>query len=358
MSSNQPGPSDTAPTSDAAEVRCDGSAGGRFRIWLLIAKVGIALIVVWALGRQIVDLVQAWSRQGPPLGSPVVAAAWIGLSGVLYLFGQLCFGLFWLKLLRQVGIEDSRLSILKAYAVGTLGKYVPGKALVVVMRTGLLRGGAGLRLPVALTSLYETVGMMAVGGGVAAVCFYVVCAERIAYWGGAAILAIGMSLVLHPIVFGRIAKFASMPLKGRVPVEMARRCYRVWLCWGVLQLVGWLCAGGSLVAVGRAVGIAGGYWEHGMLMTGAVGWATSVGFVVLLMPAGLGVRELLMTTVLAFRFPGPTATAAVLLLRIVWTGAELAWSGVFSVFVRAPRAKAGDDPVVLRADGKRPSVVE
>ena len=87
-----------------------------------------------------------------PFGTPSPAAlagqgeyswdfdpGWLGLAGVLYLLGLLPAGLFWHRVLLVLG-QDARLGeTLRAYYIGHLGKYVPGKAMVVVIRAGLIR---------------------------------------------------------------------------------------------------------------------------------------------------------------------------------------------------------------------------
>src|SRR5690606_13421225 len=56
---------------------------------------------------------------------------------------------------------------IRSYYCGQLGKYVPGKALVPVIR-GQMTAAAGGRFRVgALAAVYETLLMMAVGGGLA-----------------------------------------------------------------------------------------------------------------------------------------------------------------------------------------------
>ena len=55
---------------------------------------------------------------------------------------------------------------LAAYYIGHLGKYVPGKAMVIVLRCGLLRGQPLDRGLIVASVFLETLTMMAVGGGV------------------------------------------------------------------------------------------------------------------------------------------------------------------------------------------------
>ena len=63
---------------------------------------------------------------------------WLVLSGLLYLVGLLPEGLFWRRALRAMGQDAPLWRTLRAYFIGHLGKYVPGKAMVVVLRTGLI----------------------------------------------------------------------------------------------------------------------------------------------------------------------------------------------------------------------------
>ena len=47
---------------------------------------------------------------------------------------------FWYRTLQAFGQAPEGLSSLRAFFIGHLGKYVPGKAMVVVLRTALVRG--------------------------------------------------------------------------------------------------------------------------------------------------------------------------------------------------------------------------
>ena len=64
---------------------------------------------------------------------------WLVAAGLIYLAGLLPFALFWFRVLRVLGQRPTLRETLRAYYIGHLGKYVPGKAMVVVMRTALIR---------------------------------------------------------------------------------------------------------------------------------------------------------------------------------------------------------------------------
>ena len=69
-----------------------------------------------------------------------LAPGWLVLSGLLYLLGMLFAGLYWYRVLRDLGQEPYLGETLRAYFIGHLGKYVPGKAMVIILRAGLLSG--------------------------------------------------------------------------------------------------------------------------------------------------------------------------------------------------------------------------
>ena len=60
---------------------------------------------------------------------------------------------------------------LRAYLVSHLGKYVPGKAMVVVMRAGMSVPFGARGATAAIATFYETLVMMASGGLLAALGF-------------------------------------------------------------------------------------------------------------------------------------------------------------------------------------------
>ena len=93
---------------------------------------------------------------------------WLAASGGLYLLGTLFSGIFWHRVLRALGQNVGFWTALRAYYIGHLGKYVPGKAMVVILRAGLIRG-QGVDTSLAVVSVFfETLTMMSVGALLAA----------------------------------------------------------------------------------------------------------------------------------------------------------------------------------------------
>src|SRR5262249_55867674 len=72
-------------------------------------------------------------------------------------------------LLHSLGQQPSRLAAFRAYYVSQLGKYLPGKAVAVVMRVALVRSPGVSGGVAALTTFYEVLTTMASGVLLAAV---------------------------------------------------------------------------------------------------------------------------------------------------------------------------------------------
>ncbi len=130
---------------------------------------------------------------------------------IAFVGSQVCFALFWRKLLRRSGVETTWRQVFRAYGIGTLGKYVPGKACVVLIRTGLLPHPDGGGLAIGLTVVYETLAMMAAGGVVACLCLLLVQPQQWTGWVAPATVAGGFVIGLHPAIFGRLAALAAPP---------------------------------------------------------------------------------------------------------------------------------------------------
>ncbi|MDP7206105.1 MAG: hypothetical protein QGH11_11065, partial [Pirellulaceae bacterium] len=64
----------------------------------------------------------------------------LGFAGGVYLGGLVPCWWYWRYTLRSMGQSPALLGSLAAYFIGHLGKYVPGKAMVVVLRAGYIRG--------------------------------------------------------------------------------------------------------------------------------------------------------------------------------------------------------------------------
>ena len=290
----------------------------RWKKWLIAAiKLLIVALVVWFIRGTIVD---AWRELGKHRWH--FDYAWLTLAGLFYAAGVFVCGVFWHRVLRALGQEAGLAETLRAYYIGHLGKYVPGKAMVVILRTGLIRSHRVDTTLAAASVFFETLTMMAVGAflgaGVVAVFFR---EETLLFWGAVAMM-LASGVPTFPPVFQRVVRLvvklagishlggADIPVcqeyldhTGRQECLPHRTHYRqiaphgdpltgigygITLVGWILCAIGWVLLGLSLWAVLRGMGVV---TDSPIVLlylyTAAVSLATVVGFVSFV-PGGQG----------------------------------------------------------------------
>jgi uncharacterized membrane protein YbhN (UPF0104 family) len=281
------------------------------------------------------------------LGDRTIAWPWLLASGTVYVIGWLPCLLFWRLILRSLGSQPSWSVLLRAYYYGHLGKYVPGKAAAIVIRTSMLKA-ENVPMSVSMVSVVlETLGTMgvglAVGLGLAAfvlpdeawlnVPLWIRPVHEHAWLGP---LLVGLAAVVFvSLGAASLIKLAARLSKtGLADVQSPSDLRRVLVVGLLLLIPTWLLHGLSLGLVLESVGAAVWTWQSFMVWTGAIGAGSSLGFFVLFAPGGLGVREGLLMTFLQPSVGGPVAVLAAALLRLVWLIAELAAAGILMTVMR------------------------
>ena len=125
---------------------------------ILVLKAVLAVLVLVYVGRHVVRTWDDLHKHGRTLH---VAPAWIALAMLLYLLGLAACGYYFGRVMRATATPVSDLAALRAYVISHLGKYVPGKAMVVVMRVGLVAPYGARPATAAFATLYETLVMSA-----------------------------------------------------------------------------------------------------------------------------------------------------------------------------------------------------
>ena len=330
------------------------------RRWWPAIKWLLGLAILLFIGRQF-----ARDLQRPDLWQRQLHPGWLAIAGLLYLLGLGCSAVYWYRLLGHLGPRPPLLTAVRAYYVGHLGKYLPGKAWAVFLRASLVRpGGVSLGLAT-LTTFYEVLTTMAAGVLVAAVLFPLVgtASGDKPHWGTlrhlvrletppegvptvtaallSVLLLVPIGAPLLPPVFNRLAHHLSLPFRDREVVLPT--VHHTHLGEGLLLAgVGWLLLGASLGAALRAIlGPELPWSAEGLGRLAAImGLSYVAGFVIVVAPSGLGVREFCLTLFLTpelAALPGlgldegaarGVAVLAVLVLRLVWTLAELVTAGL------------------------------
>jgi len=298
-------------------------------------KLLLGGVVIIAAGRHVLQTWTGLQSQGIFIQFEI---GWLILAALAYQVGLVLDGVWFGRILQHTATPIARLAAIRAYLISHLGKYVPGKALVVIMRVALVVPAGARAATAAFATLYETLVMMAAGGLVACLGFLVEPGSRgTVPWLGEvplAILAIlpacGFLVLTYPPVFERLTRLISVPFPGVGPdvwPAIPARLQLEGLAWTAL---GWLFLGASQIAVLYGVGYRDLSPEMFPAVIGSVALATVAGFVVPISPGGLGVREWVLWTSLGATLDHGWAVVASLTLRLVWIGAELVGSAMLA----------------------------
>jgi uncharacterized membrane protein YbhN (UPF0104 family) len=297
-------------------------------VWVQRAiKAAVGTVVLLAVGRHVA---RTWSELHADGRAVHVEATWIVAAVALYLAGLCGSGVFFGRILRDSPTPVALLPAVRAYLISHLGKYVPGKAMVVVMRVGLVVPYGARSATAAFATLYETLVMMAAGGLIAALGFATRAGQPLFLALGLG-LAIAFLVVVEPRVFPRLVAPLRLPFPNVGPEALPRLSHRL-LAQGLLwSALAWTLLGLSQVAVIRAVTPDGVPVEQWPLIVGSVALATVAGFVIAVVPGGLGVREGVLMTALTPALGPETAVISALALRLAWVVGELLVAAVLSV---------------------------
>ena len=295
--------------------------------WLLALKLLIvALVVGWvahALSRALGQLDDhAWQLK----------PAWLLAAGGCYLLGLLPAAIFWQRVLRVLG-QDAKLGeTLRAYYIGHLGKYVPGKAMVVVIRAGLIRSRRVNTAVAAVSVFFETLTMMAVGAFIAAAILAAEFRDQRLLFLLAVALMVAAGVPTFPPVFKRLVRLFGVGKSDTATADKLESLgYGTLLSGWIAMAVGWGLLGLSLWATLRAMGVADVHllWELPRYVA-SVCLAMVAGFLSLI-PGGIGVRDMVLAELMAPRYGVVVALASAVLLRLVWLVSELIVSSILYV---------------------------
>lgn len=317
----------------------------RRRQWIALLKWLAGIVVLLFLVRSFWKAYREALARDPSFSLESIRLEWLGLAGLLYFLALIPMGAYWRHLNLRLGQRAPVGQTFRAYMIGHLGKYVPGKAMAVVLRTALMKGPQTDATLVAVSVFIETLTMMAVGAGLAAALIAWQFADRqVLLWTALGMMVIAGIPTWPPLV--RLAANRLIPAGRKEELALALGGYtlRVMLVGWILELIGWSIMGFSLWSVLRALPLpqelntASELWPR---LTASVSLSMVAGFVSLL-PGGLGVREMVLDEFLQGPFGPVFAPLSAILLRLIWMLTELAASIILYIGSRFRRSIAED----------------
>ncbi len=260
---------------------------------------------------------------------------WLGLGGVLYAVSLPFPASYWYCALRQLGQKPTYYATVRAHIVGHLGKYIPGKIFVVLIRSGLLRN-RGVDTTVCILSIFlEGLMQMAVGALVVAglVLGWSIRSENADFLWGSLLLFCLVGLPILPPFFKLGVKIIGVKKFSSEVKKVDQLSWKTFLYGVPLMLGYWALLGASFWCVLRGVGVNVPPAVYPLALA-AIAASMVAGFVIVVAPGGMGVRESIIIMLIAAPLAAVTSTpdAAALVsacvLRILWIVVELICAAV------------------------------
>ncbi|MEZ6087729.1 MAG: hypothetical protein R3C05_06835 [Pirellulaceae bacterium] len=267
----------------------------------------------------------------------------IAIAAVIYLVSLFPTAIFFHQTLTHMGQRPRLAASVRAHVLGHMGKYVPGKAMVVILRTGAI-AGPDVRPGVAMVAAFiETLLMMAVGGTLAGL-LVMALDFPLEITLPALGLAICTAIPTIPAVFRILVRRVAGSRLGR-----DKGLDDAVINWGLMaigwgwMLLTWVLVGSAFALIVQAspgAMIEPFTWRDSALCIASISLAMVAGFLSLL-PGGAGARELVITTLLAPRFGIVPGLVAAILARVVFLFVEVTIGGLLWL-KRPPRAPVSE----------------
>ena len=322
-------------TSPVPEKAGSGVTASPRRWWLPLVKLVLTVGLTWLILRGAgIRVAEAWTIDWTLVGFDI---ALLTLSVLLLFVTFAIGGVLWSRIL--VAFGEAGIGMVAGAAillVASLGRYVPGK---IVQMAGLAvlarrRGLSGIRATAAAITAQaiSLLGAAAVGGWVAL---------RSADLSGERGLVAGLAIVTGLTAFvycGGVGALLRWTLRrsghtGDPPHPDGPRLLLVLPGY----ILNWMVYGAAFFCLSRGLGLELGLWSA----TASFAAAYFVGYIVVIAPAGIGVREGALVSLLAPTLGGEAAIVLATLQRVWITAVELAGAAAGAFVLRRPVAPGG-----------------
>jgi uncharacterized membrane protein YbhN (UPF0104 family) len=293
-----------------------------------VVKYGFVIVAigagVYALSTQWTDIHHDLVK----IGLPMALAALACVLGAL--FAAL---MSWRALLAGLGSPLPVATAARIVCVGQLGKYVPGSVWPVLAQMEIASAHKVPRTRTGLASVLSMLTALLTGLIVTAIVLPFTSGSTPYEW--TLIVAPFLVACLYPKVlnwgFAKLLKLARRP-----PLEQPLGTRALGICLG-WSFAAWLCYGLQIWVLAIRLGAPAG--RALPLAIGAFAFAWSAGFVVILAPAGAGVRDVIMIAMLHPPLTLGSAAAVSLVSRVVTTAADLITAGVATAYYRRDKKR-------------------
>ena len=306
---------------------------GRWRTLLRFAVAGVFIAVI------AVVMAGQWQQAKPLLGRLSVASVLGALA--LILAGLYATFRCWWAVLADLGGHLPSRPAKRVFYHGQLGKYLPGTVWPAVTQ---MRLGRDYRVPPRASGAAFVVFMLLVVGtgllvGVPVIPLLGKDAADQYHWL-LLVLPLLAVAVAPPVLNRALALALRLARRPPLPAPLS--------LGGILKATGWaiaswLCYGLHAYLLARQLGAEGGalLW---LQCTGAFAIAFASGPLLVIAPAGAGVREAALLLLLGSTITAPRAAVIAVVSRLLFIVGDLAWAAVALVATRRLVRPAGPPP--------------
>jgi len=299
-------------------------------------RLGFALLAVGLLSYAIVD---QWHRVAPRIGELSVLG--LIVSSLAVLLGMFAMLKTWQVTIAGLGSPLSLVQAGRIFFLGQLGKYVPGSVWPIVVQMELGADAGVPRASSVLTLLFIYLLYSTSAALVSAACLPWVT-HLVPIWLAVLAFLAGVLLMLPPVLNRLIDLGLKLMRQPRRP-PMRPRAVVVAFGWALGM---WACFGVHILVLARDLHPPL-TWHLLLLSVGAYTLAWICGFLFILAPAGGGVRELVLTALLAGTLGHDAGFAVALVSRLMMTAADLVCAFAAAASLGPAKLRA------LRARGER-----
>lgn len=242
---------------------------------------------------------------------------WISAGLLLSMAGLAPLCIAWLQILRDFRQSVPWRAGAYAYCLGQLGKYVPGKAMVLILRVGELhRRGAAVR-PSVVSVFIETLTNFTTGAILGAILLQSMSVPPWLSWSAAACVPVA-ALLLLPHSFRWVISRIAKSRVGRMPESVSQaidgRFMLRTIVWCALS---WLLQGSALWAfVAGIQSDASVFTAQAWFVCVASASLGAVAGFLAMVPGGAGVREVAVIGMMSSIVPAPVALVSAVVSRL------------------------------------------
>lgn len=253
----------------------------------------------------------------------------------------------WTWLLHALGQPVQLGSAAPIFATTQFGKYLPGNVAQHFGRVAMARAAGISTMKCVLSMGYETLFLLLACGHVSALTLLWAPPEALAQWPlanyrGPLVIAVTvvavMVMLFVPTLANLLARWRPGPLgKQETSIQVLRPSWRVAFGCYLIQVLNFTLVGLGLWVVSRALAGPASTAPGIIFLIGAFASSWVLGFLAPGAPAGLGVREAVLSVWLAGSMSRPDIVVLIVTLRLATTGGDLlnfAWGSILVAKMR------------------------